>query len=47
MKLYDILTSEDIVASINDNFQYIIKLILEIKGMVGFDHMHPHHHLDV
>lgn len=47
MKLYDILTSEDIVASINDNFQYIIKLIPEIKGIFGFDHMHPHRHFDV
>lgn len=47
MKLYDILTSGDIIESINDNLDYLLEIIPEIKYMMGFDHKHPHHHLDV
>lgn len=47
MKMYDILISQDIINSINNNLVYITELIPEIKAMMGFDHMHPHHHLDV
>lgn len=47
MKLYDILMSQDIKNSINSNLDYITELIPEIKTMMNFDHMHPHHHLDV
>lgn len=46
-KLYDILTSNDVVLSINSNMNYILKLIPEIKYTIGFEHKHPHHHLDV
>lgn len=45
--LYDILMNDDVVLSINDNLQYILKIIPEIKYSIGFDHKHPHHHLDV
>lgn len=47
MKLYEILTSEDVVSSIKQNLDYILELIPEIKYMIGFEHKHPHHHLDV
>lgn len=47
MKLNDILTSKDVTNSINNNLEYLLQLIPEIKNMIGFDHMHPHHHLDV
>ena len=33
--------------SIKENQDIIIKYIPELKYMVGFDHKHPHHHLDV
>ena len=45
--LYDILMSDDVLLSINNNLNYIIDLIPEVKYMIGFDHKHPHHHLDV
>lgn len=47
MKLYDILMSDDIVSSINTNIDYLLEIIPEIKNMMGFEHKHPHHHLDV
>lgn len=45
--LEDILMKDDVVSSIRDNFDVLINLIPEIKDMVGFQHKHPHHHLDV
>lgn len=33
--------------SIVSNLDHLIELIPEIKYMIGFDHKHPHHHLDV
>lgn len=47
MSLYDILMSDNVVLEINNNLEYILNLIPEIKPMVGFDHKHPHHNLDV
>lgn len=47
IKLYTILTDEDITSAINNNLNYILELIPEIKYMIGFEHKHPHHHLDV
>lgn len=46
-QLYDILMSDDIVKSINENMDYLLKLIPEINQMIGFDQKHPHHHLDL
>ena len=45
--LEDILMQEDVVKSIRDNYDSLIDIIPEIESMVGFDHKHPHHHLDV
>lgn len=45
--LENILTRDDVVQSINENLDYLEVIIPEIKDMIGFDHKHPHHHLDV
>ena len=47
MNLQTILLSSNIVESINNNIDYLLKIIPELKYMIGFDHRHPHHHLDV
>lgn len=47
MNLYNILMADDIVKSVNENLDYLLQTIPEIKYMIGFDHKHPHHHLDV
>ena len=46
-KFYDIMMDKDIVKSINSNLDFITILIPEINNMIGFEHKHPHHHLDV
>ena len=47
MILQEILLSDDILKSINDNLDDLLLIIPEIKYMIGFEHNHPHHHLDV
>ena len=47
MMLYDILLAEDVVLAIKNNTDYLLDIIPELKYMMGFDHKHPHHHLDV
>ena len=47
MDLQSILLSENIVESINNNLDYLLQIIPEIQNMIGFEHKHPHHHLDV
>ena len=46
-ELEEILTQSDIIKSINENIEDLLKIIPEIKNMIGFEHNHPHHHLDV
>ena len=46
-KLNEILSTDDIVKSINDNKKVLLDIIPELKYMIGFQHNHPHHHLDV
>lgn len=41
------LTGNNVAKSISDNIEYLLTLIPEIKNMIGFEHKHPHHHLDV
>lgn len=45
--LYEILTSEDVILSMKENLSYLLEIIPEIGYMIGFEHKHPHHHLDV
>lgn len=45
--LEEILTDNNIIESINNNLDELLLLIPELKFMIGFDHKHPHHHLDV
>ena len=45
--IQDILTSEEVVDNIKSNLDELLEIIPELKDMVGFDHKHPHHHLDV
>ena len=45
--IQDILTSDDVVDSIKNNLDELLEIIPEIKKMIGFEHNHPHHHLDV
>ena len=45
--LEKILIGDDVVKSIRNNMQQLIVIIPEISDMVGFEHKHPHHHLDV
>ena len=45
--LEQILISDDVVESINDNIETLFSLIPELQPMVDFPHNHPHHHLDV
>ena len=47
MNLETILLSDNIINDINNNIDYLIQIIPEIKYMIGFEHKHPHHHLDV
>lgn len=46
-KLYDMLMQDDIIESINDNINNLLIIIPELKYEMGFEHKHPHHHLDV
>lgn len=46
-KIYSILMSDNVVNSINDNFNYLLEIIPELKDIVSFNQRHPHHHLDL
>ena len=47
MVLEKILLADNVVDSINNNMEYLLLVIPEIQSMIGFEHKHPHHHLDV
>ena len=42
-KINEILLSGNIL----ENMDFLLSVIPELKFMVGFNHKHPHHHLDV
>ncbi len=41
------LSSGPVAQNITTNLNYFITLIPEIQSMIGFEHKHSHHHLDV
>jgi len=45
--LNKILMNDNVEKSIRENLQNLIVIIPEISAMIGFEHNHPHHHLDV
>ena len=47
LNLKTILLSDDVINSINCHMDCLLTLIPEIQYMIGFEHKHPHHHLDV
>jgi len=47
LKFESILISKDIIKSINDNIDFLLNFIPELRDMIDFPHNHPHHHLDV
>ena len=47
MDLEKILLSDDVVMNINNNLDFLVDIIPEIKYMFNFKQHHPHHHLDV
>ena len=46
-RLYEILMDNDVVSSIRNNYDELVKIIPELKKMKGCKHNHPYHHLDV
>ena len=42
-----LLSKSDVVSEIRRSTERLTKIIPEIRDMIGFDHRHPHHHLDV
>ena len=47
IKLHEILMSDDVQSSINSNLDDLLRIIPELEYTMGFEHKHPHHHLDV
>ena len=42
-----LLTSDNVVDNIKSNLDELLEIIPELQDTIGFDHKHPHHHLDV
>lgn len=47
MDFHTLLLADDVKTSINDNMDYLLDMIPEIRFMIGFKHKNPSHHLDV
>ncbi len=47
LSLERILKSDNLIESINDELNVLSQIIPEICTMFGFEHKHPHHHLNV
>ena len=46
-KIEECLTGTNAQELISENIEFLLTLLPEIKAMMGFEHKHPHHHLDV
>ena len=46
MENKEILIGNDVVGNIRKNTQQLQTFISEICDMIGFEHKHPHHHLE-
>lgn len=42
-----IFQQDNVVNAVHENMEDLLLLIPEVKCMIGFEHKHPHHHLDV
>ncbi len=42
-----LLSSDSVVEGIRSHMDELLQAIPELRDMVGFEHKHPHHHLDV
>ena len=47
VSIQELLLADNIVESIHNNMDYLLQIIPEINYCIGFEHNHPHHHLDV
>ena len=45
--LITVLSNNDVTSSVKTNLDTLLSIIPELRGLVGFEHRHPHHHLDV
>ena len=45
--LFSVLTSGNVSKAVCSNLNDMLLVIPELKSMIGFEHKHPHHHLDV
>ena len=45
--LIALLKKDDVVLEIRNNLDKLLFVIPELKDMIGFEHCHPHHHLNV
>ena len=45
--LQNILMCDNVVENLRSNLLNLTLIIPEISDMIGFEHKHPHHHLDV
>ncbi len=45
--LYDVLMSDDPQREVEENLSKLLTIIPELRWEIGFEHRHPHHHLDV
>ncbi len=45
--IIELLTKDNVVLEIRKETDKLLLIIPELEGMIGFEHYHPHHHLNV
>ena len=43
----ELLSREPVANEIRKNLDALLRILPQLRDMIGFDHCHPHHHLDV